>query len=149
MALLDFSLPASDPNNPNGVLSSASDIQRRQLMAQALMKQGADYSPVQSPWQGAARMAQAIMGGWEQGQLDREDESSAASRRNALATLIGGNGDSAGQAGNPALADAVSNSGSSSTLPKFAAADPRQLAIGSDRWPRRACWERAIFCRKS
>ncbi|WP_244956102.1 hypothetical protein [Rhizobium changzhiense] len=38
------------------------DDQRKRL-AYAMLQQGMDMSPVQSPWQGAARLAQALMGG--------------------------------------------------------------------------------------
>ncbi|ARM87420.1 hypothetical protein RHEC894_CH01081 [Rhizobium sp. CIAT894] len=40
------------------------DDKRKQL-AYAMLQQGMDTSPVQSPWQGAARLAQALMGGLE------------------------------------------------------------------------------------
>lgn len=62
MSLLDFNLTASDPNNPNSVLSNPGDIARRQAIADALSKEGADYSPVGSGWQGAARLADALGG---------------------------------------------------------------------------------------
>lgn len=35
----------------------------RDKLAQQLLAQGVDTSPIQSPWQGAARLAQALMGG--------------------------------------------------------------------------------------
>ncbi|MBB2671063.1 UNVERIFIED_ORG: hypothetical protein GGE44_000604 [Rhizobium esperanzae] len=36
---------------------------QRKRLAYAMLQQGMDMSPVQSPWQGAARLAQALMGG--------------------------------------------------------------------------------------
>lgn len=38
---------------------------QRKRLAYAMLQQGMDTSPVQSPWQGAARLAQALMGGLE------------------------------------------------------------------------------------
>lgn len=35
----------------------------RKRLAAAMLQQGTDTSPIQSPWEGAARMAQALMGG--------------------------------------------------------------------------------------
>lgn len=49
------------------------EARRRRRLAEALMQQGMDTSPIQSPWQGAARMAQALMGGWELGLEDKRD----------------------------------------------------------------------------
>ncbi|MBB5666593.1 hypothetical protein [Rhizobium leguminosarum] len=47
------------------------DDKRKQL-AYAMLEQGMDASPVQSPWQGAARLAQALMGGLAIRQQDQE-----------------------------------------------------------------------------
>ncbi|EJT06735.1 hypothetical protein [Rhizobium sp. CCGE 510] len=47
------------------------DDKRKQL-AYAMLQQGMDASPVQSPWQGAARLAQALMGGLAIRQQDQE-----------------------------------------------------------------------------
>jgi soluble lytic murein transglycosylase-like protein len=38
---------------------------RRQKEGAALMQQGGDTSPIRSPWQGVARLAQALLGGYE------------------------------------------------------------------------------------
>jgi hypothetical protein len=60
MSLLDFNLPASDPSNPNSTLLMPAQIARQQAVADALSKSGSDTSPIASPWQGAARIAQAL-----------------------------------------------------------------------------------------
>jgi hypothetical protein len=60
-SLADFLLPASNPNDPNAILGP-DEVARRQLLADAMTKQGADYSPIGSPWQGAARLSDALMG---------------------------------------------------------------------------------------
>lgn len=38
---------------------------RRRQMGEALLKEGADGSPIKSPWQGVNRLAQALIGGYE------------------------------------------------------------------------------------
>jgi hypothetical protein len=43
---------------------------RRKKMGESLMQQGSDYSPVQSPWQGVARVAQALLGGYQARKAD-------------------------------------------------------------------------------
>lgn len=53
------------------------DDKRKQL-AYAMLEQGMDMSPVQSPWQGAARLAQALMGGLEIRQQDQERQAAVA-----------------------------------------------------------------------
>ena len=45
---------------------------RKQQTGQALMQQGMDSSPIQSPWQGVSRLAAALVGGYETGQADRQ-----------------------------------------------------------------------------
>ncbi|WP_372353354.1 lytic murein transglycosylase [Rhizobium sp. BT-175] len=43
--------------------SQADVTDARKRLAAAMLHQGTDTSPIQSPWEGAARMAQALMGG--------------------------------------------------------------------------------------
>lgn len=45
---------------------------RRRSMGEQMLMQGGDASPVLHPLQGAARLAQALIGGYEQGQADKE-----------------------------------------------------------------------------
>ncbi|MGO6683411.1 hypothetical protein AB9F42_21405 [Rhizobium leguminosarum] len=61
-----------------GKTQSDIDDQRKRL-AYAMLQQGMDVSPVQSPWQGAARLAQALMGGLEIRQQDEEQRAAEAS----------------------------------------------------------------------
>ncbi|MBY3595910.1 hypothetical protein J2J97_05520 [Rhizobium bangladeshense] len=52
-----------------------SDVKdQRRRLAYAMLQQGMDASPVQSPWQGAARLAQALMGGLAIRQADHEQK---------------------------------------------------------------------------
>lgn len=60
--ILNFMLPGSDPNQPNTFIQNPAQVTRQQQLADALMQQGDSYAPVQSPWQGAARLGQALAG---------------------------------------------------------------------------------------
>jgi hypothetical protein len=51
---------------------------QRKRLAYAMLQQGMDTSPVQSPWQGAARLAQALMGGLEIRQQNEEQQAGRA-----------------------------------------------------------------------
>ncbi|ANK84779.1 MULTISPECIES: hypothetical protein [unclassified Rhizobium] len=50
----------------------------RKRLAYAMLQQGMETSPVQSPWQGAARLVQALMGGLALRQEDKEQRAGAA-----------------------------------------------------------------------
>jgi hypothetical protein len=71
----------------------ANAIRRRQEGAQ-LMKMGGDSSPIRSPLQGLSRLAQALVGGYEQGQADKEirtqGEKSGAEVGDFLKRAMGG-----------------------------------------------------------
>jgi hypothetical protein len=53
---------------------------RRRRIAEQLMAQGMETTPIQSPWQGAARMAQALMGGIELGMEDKKEREQLAAQ---------------------------------------------------------------------
>ncbi|MCA3247064.1 MAG: hypothetical protein ING29_11385 [Azospirillum sp.] len=59
----------------------------RLRLAQQLALQGADTSPVQSPWQGAARLAQALMGGWQSSRVNDEYAKQAEQYQNDMRAL--------------------------------------------------------------
>lgn len=63
--------------------SDVTDARKR--LALAMLQQGADTSPIQSPWQGAARMAQALVGGLQVRQA-REDQQGADAQVMSLLT---------------------------------------------------------------
>ncbi|MEB3045333.1 hypothetical protein [Rhizobium mulingense] len=60
---------------------------QRKRLAYAMLQQGTDTSPIQSPWQGAARLAQALMGGLAIRQQDEERQAGMA-KGNAMATGV-------------------------------------------------------------
>jgi hypothetical protein len=68
MALGDLVASLSaDPGAP-----SLDAIKQRQLFAQQLMQEGSSTAPIKSPWQGAANLAKAIIGGYQSGQAERD-----------------------------------------------------------------------------
>lgn len=102
MAFLDGILPAADPNDPNGQLVTPDVLARRQAMADALVKGGADYSPVQSWTQGLARLAQGLVGGMQRNQLDQQSAAGQKSANDVLIAALNGNAAPAGSSGVPA-----------------------------------------------
>jgi hypothetical protein len=78
MSLLDFTLPGSDPSNPNSFVQTPQQVAYQQELARQLMSKGSDYSPVQSTWQGLARMTQGLVGGLEMGQAQRTQRAGLA-----------------------------------------------------------------------
>jgi spore germination cell wall hydrolase CwlJ-like protein len=82
-----------------GMLSA----QRR--IAEAMMQQGMDTSPIKSPWQGLDRVAKSLVGTWQAGKAD--DDQTAATRdaiAGAMAAYRGGQPDLTGAAAVPAVA---------------------------------------------
>ena len=65
-------------------------VQRKRKVAQALMKEGGNYSPVQSWTQGAARVAQALVGGWEDRKAGEAEKANAAEDSGLLSGLLAG-----------------------------------------------------------
>lgn len=61
---------------------------RRRAFAQQLQQAGADYSPVDHPLQGAARLAQALVGGWMGSRADREEADALKKRETSLAAAM-------------------------------------------------------------
>ena len=55
-------------------LRKNSPYDRKRRLAEQMMMTGADYSPVQHPLQGAARLAQALVGGWMANRADGDEK---------------------------------------------------------------------------
>jgi hypothetical protein len=70
--------------------TSAEDLSLRRRLAASMLQQGTDTSPIQSPWQGAARMAQALIGGGQIGQMREEESLEKAAYQQQLAGILGG-----------------------------------------------------------
>ena len=65
-------------------------IAAQRRVAQAMMARGGDYSPVQSAWQGAARLSEGLMGGLESGMADQAEQRNAAAEKELLGSFLGG-----------------------------------------------------------
>lgn len=65
-------------------------VERKRKVAEALAKQGGDYSPVQHWTQGAARVAQALVGGWEDRKASEAEKANEAESAGLLTGLLGG-----------------------------------------------------------
>jgi flagellum-specific peptidoglycan hydrolase FlgJ len=69
-----------------------------------------DYSPIHSPWQGAARVAQALMGGMEGRQADSATKANAVADREMITSLSNGGM-------TPAAAPSTPSAGTAAPLP--------------------------------
>lgn len=78
-----------------GERQSPEAIKRRRALANAMLKGGVDYSPVQHWTQGLSRVAQALVGGYESGQLDKAESANTAADAKIAAGLIGSLGGAA------------------------------------------------------
>ena len=77
---------AADPSTTT--YGTLSDVQRRQLMAQQLMTTGSSTAPIQSPWQGFARVLQGVEGGYDAGMLGIEKKAGQAKDPGDLSTMV-------------------------------------------------------------
>jgi len=60
----------------------------RRALAQKMIMQGTDTSPVQSPWQGVGRLAQALVGGVDSYITDRDEKKATDDRNTKLAAVM-------------------------------------------------------------
>ncbi|MFA4974364.1 MAG: phage tail tip lysozyme [bacterium] len=95
-------------------------IKRKRALADALAKQGMDASPIRSPWQGAARLAQSLVGGLEDARANQQEAAAQADFNkqfmSAISPMLGGGS---------AMAPASTTTGAAETtaparLPTFA-----------------------------
>lgn len=77
-------------------------IAAQRKIAQAMLQRGGDYSPVQSWAQGAARVAEGLMGGLDARMADTAERRNATAEQALLASLIPGAAASAPPAAAPA-----------------------------------------------
>lgn len=96
-------------------------VERKRKLAEALGKQGMDYSPVQHWTQGAARVAQALLGGWEEKRAGDAEKANTAEDAAIAASLLGGivGGGSpiaAAPASAPASAPSMAGGGAARTM---------------------------------
>jgi hypothetical protein len=104
MDLLATLLKAPDPQ----IVGSPESIARQRRIADALMQNGVDYSPIRSWTQGAARVAQAMLGGFENRELDQKESDAIKA---ASAAFTGGASPAAAAPDATASPDANGNLG--------------------------------------
>jgi spore germination cell wall hydrolase CwlJ-like protein len=71
-----------------GAQLTPDQIAAQRKVAEAMLARGMDYSPIASPWQGAARVAQALVGGMESRQADQASKANADADAKLLASLF-------------------------------------------------------------
>ena len=125
---------------------SSEDRQLRRRLAIQQLQQGMSAAPVQHWTQGAARMAQALMGGMELHSEDEKDRRAKSDRRKAFADIVaGGAGEFSAAPAAPAPADPAATTRSMAAIPSAssrvydptefnpldaAVATPAELAVG-------------------
>jgi spore germination cell wall hydrolase CwlJ-like protein len=80
------------------------NARRRQQLGQQLMQAGGDSSPIQSPWQGVARLAQALIGGYESRKGREEIADYGAAQKDELARFLAEDGGAAPRMASPGVA---------------------------------------------
>lgn len=92
-------LPAPDQQQPppapfvwgaGGAQMTPERIAAERKVAQAMMAQGMDYSPIRSPFQGAARVAQALMGAYDDRRAGQAENANAAADKAMVSSWFGG-----------------------------------------------------------
>lgn len=111
---------------------SADSIKRRRQVAAAMLKGGMDYSPVGHWTQGLARVAQALVGGYEEGKLDAAEKVNTAEDAKTSSALVSQLLGGAPASSVPASAPTQASSGTAAPaqaaapaalLPRFAQAE--------------------------
>lgn len=85
---------ALDPTTPfvwgaGGAQMTPEAVAAQRKIAQAMLERGSDYSPVKSGWQGAARVAEALMGGLRMGQANAADQANMVADKELFGSLLG------------------------------------------------------------
>lgn len=71
-----------------GEKTTPAQVKRRREIAQAMMQKGIDTSPVESPWQGVARIAQAISGKYQSDKADAAEQVGQAGAASQFKELL-------------------------------------------------------------
>lgn len=88
MALSDILQPFTW--GAGGAKLTPEEIARQRQLADALTSQGIDLSPIASPWQGAARMADALVGNIKSARADKAEKANADYSAQIVQGLLGG-----------------------------------------------------------
>lgn len=89
----------------NGKMTPAM-LDKKRKLAEAMYMSGIDTSPIASPWQGAARMLNAGIGGYDMYKADKEQTAGTASAKEKLMkALTGGDQEVVGAMNDPFMSD--------------------------------------------
>lgn len=109
-------LTGASPMQPSFVLpangiATPDSIARKRKMAEALLQQGMDSSPIASPWQGVSRIAQALFGGMAMNRADTAEAEGRKSSKDAMMRALSGDAGTAPSQSDPngAMIEAMSN----------------------------------------
>lgn len=116
----------------NGARMTPEDIAAQKKVAAAMMEKGADYSPVRSAWQGVARAAQGVLGGYQDGEASKAAAANAADNKAMIAALLGGGGMTAAAPAAPSVATAGTVPASLSAAPVARAPDTTGKIYSND-----------------
>lgn len=75
-----------------GARKTPEQIARDREMAAALMGKGVDFSPIASPWQGLARVANAAVGAYGDYRTNQAEAANAETSRDIVARMLSGAG---------------------------------------------------------
>jgi hypothetical protein len=81
-----YVLPAN--TNPSG----RDSVERKRRLAEAMLAQGMQAEPIRSPWQGAAKIAQAMLGGYQVRKADEQESEGRKSAMEAFNAAVNGGG---------------------------------------------------------
>lgn len=80
---------------PANGIATPQMLERKRRLAEAMMQQGTDTSPIASPWQGAARLANALMGGLSMRRADKQEQAGRKTAQESLMAAMTGGGNDA------------------------------------------------------
>lgn len=107
-----------------GAKLSPEEIARQRQIADALLQQGVDFSPIASPLQGLARVANAAAGAYGNYRAGKAEESNAEANGKIIASLLGGGSDVFPAA--PGMSDAPDSASQPTASPVATADVPTQ-----------------------
>lgn len=93
----------------------------RRRLAETMLTQGTSTGPIGSPWQGVARLVQAMLGGYQVGELERKEKAQTEAGNSTLLSLLGGGAGVSGASSSPADASEMP---STAVAPSTARAEP-------------------------
>lgn len=77
-------------------------IAARRKVAEQLMQEAGDYSPIRSPWQGVARVAKGVMAGFDERAADQAEKANRKAETDLIQSLFAGGQSVSAQSPSPA-----------------------------------------------